>query len=490
MVKHLFLELCRMLRWHRKGSRGPAIWGHWSSLALPLLLLSTALSRAEPSRLDVFAAQAAERLSQYIQVDTTNPPGNEGRGVAFLAQIFDQAGIQYETAESAPGRGNIWATLPGNPDAELKPALILLHHIDVVPANAEYWSVPPLSGTQQDGFIYGRGAIDTKGLGIAQLQAFLALAESETALNRDVIYMATADEEAGGFFGVGWLIENRPELFQGVGFVLNEGGSARLFDEQSVVLLEVTQKVPLWLRLTAKGRPGHGSSPQVNTSVTRLIRGLSRISETEFPPRVIDPVAVMFEGLAPYQTARDRRAYANLRESVGDPDFLLMLRLRSPSSHALLRNTCSITTLEGSSKINVVPAEVYAELDCRLLPDQDPARFVDQIKTILSDDLISVETIMSFTPAVSRTDTPLFAAIAQVSEQTYAAPVVPIVSGGFTDSHFLRDLGITSYGYSPFAFAPDEATGIHGNNERLSVENLERGVRTLYRLLDLFTQTP
>ena len=127
-----------MLGWHRKGSRGPGIWGHWSSLALPFLLLSTALSRAEPSRLDVFAAQAAERLSQYIQVDTTNPPGNEGRGVAFLAQIFDQAGIQYETAESAPGRGNIWATLPGNPDAELKPALILLHHIDVVPANAEY----------------------------------------------------------------------------------------------------------------------------------------------------------------------------------------------------------------------------------------------------------------------------------------------------------------------------------------------------------------
>ena len=194
-----------------------------------------------------FADEGIERLSQYLQIDTINPPGNETRGVEFLAAILDEAGIPYETAESAPGRGNLWARLPAS-GGKKEPALILLHHIDVVPANRKFWSFEPLSGDVKDGFVYGRGAIDTKGLGIAQLQAFLALHASGQKLNRDVILMATADEEAGGFFGAGWLIENRPELFEGVGYVLNEGGSARRFGDTTAVMVEVTQKVPLWYR--------------------------------------------------------------------------------------------------------------------------------------------------------------------------------------------------------------------------------------------------
>ena len=161
------------------------------------------------SNIEEFAEQGVDRLSRYLQIDTINPPGNESRGVEFLAGILDRAGIAYETAESAPGRGNIWAKLKGGD----KPALVLLHHIDVVPANRKYWSFDPLSGQVKDGYVYGRGAIDTKGLGIAQLQAFLALKESGQKLNRDVLLVATADEEAGGFFGAGWLVKEKPELW-------------------------------------------------------------------------------------------------------------------------------------------------------------------------------------------------------------------------------------------------------------------------------------
>jgi len=441
---------------------------------------------AQPAdELDKFAQQGVTRLSTYLQIDTINPPGNESRGVAFLSKLLDAAGIPYQTAESAPGRGNLWSKLPATVEPKA-PGLVLLHHIDVVPANADYWSFEPLSGEVKGGFIYGRGAIDTKGLGIAQLQAYLALHASGAPRHRDVWLMATADEEAGGLYGAGWLIEEHPELFADVGYVLNEGGSGRVFGDRMAVMVEVTQKVPLWLRLTARGRPGHGSAPLVETSVTRMVKALKRISETQFPVRVLAPVADMFEGLAPFQSAADQKRYASLGRNQPDQDFLHELQLKNPGAHALLRNTCSITRLEGSSKINVIPAEVHAELDCRLLPDQNPERFMAELNTIISDDQIEVQTLMGFTPAISKTETPLFDAIVDVSAEVFDAQVVPTVAGGFTDSHFFRDLGITSYGYSPFAFGVGEFSGVHGNDERVSVENIVTGVRTYYRLLEKF----
>jgi acetylornithine deacetylase/succinyl-diaminopimelate desuccinylase-like protein len=457
-----------------------------------VLLLGLVISPARAFDLEPYVQQAVPNLVGYLQVDTINPPGNESRGVVYLGALLEQAGIDYESVESAPGRGNIWAKLPGTPDANghKLPGLVLLHHIDVVPANPAFWQVDPLSGEQLDGYIYGRGAIDTKGLGIAQLQAFLALAASGQSLNRDVWYMATADEEAGGLFGAGWLVENRPELFADVGYLLNEGGSGRRFEQGVAVMVEVTQKVPLWLRLTSSGNPGHGSAPQVATSVTQLVRGLERIRQTDFPVNVVPAVAAMFEGLAPYQDGPNRSRYASIVQAAGDPKFLLGLRMQNPGAHALLRNTCSITRLEGSSKINVVPAIASAELDCRLLPDQDPQQFLTELGYIINDERISIEKIMGFTPATSRTDTPLFKAIQTVAGKRHDAQLVPTVAGGFTDSHFFRDLGITSYGYSPFVFAVSEFTGVHGNNERISVNNVTQGVETLYQLLEEFVVKP
>lgn len=450
-----------------------------------LLLASFGLAAHAQVDIDAYAQQGVERLSRYLQIDTINPPGNESRGVDFLAEILDQAGIEYASGESAPGRGNLWARLPATTKRKA-PGVVLLHHIDVVPANRSFWSFDPLSGEVKDGFVYGRGAIDTKGLGIAQLQAFLALHAADKPRNRDVWLIATADEEAGGFFGADWLIKQHPEVFEGVGYVLNEGGSARKFGETQAVMVEVTQKIPLWLKLTSLGRPGHGSAPLVETSVTKLVRALKRIAETEFPVRVLPSVADMFEGIAPFQNDQDREVFATLSSNPPNTEYLTGLKLRNPGYHALLRNTCSITRLEGSSKINVIPAEVHAELDCRLLPDQDPEAFLRELKTIINDDQISIQKIMGFTPAVSKTSTPLWKVIQQVSRDYYSAEVIPTVSGGFTDSHFFRDLGITSYGYSPFSFSNAEFAGVHGNDERVSVENVVNGVQIYYRLLELF----
>jgi acetylornithine deacetylase/succinyl-diaminopimelate desuccinylase-like protein len=431
-----------------------------------------------------FIEAAPERLSAYIQVNTQNPPGNETRGVEFFAAIFDEAGIEYETAESAPGRGNIWARLKGGNE----PALVLLNHIDVVPADLRYWSSNPFSGAIRDGHIYGRGALDMKGLGIVQLQAFLALHASGKRLNRDVIFVATADEEAGGAFGAGWLVENRPEIFENVGYLLNEGGGGSIIGEDTVFSVELTQKVPLWLRLVAHGNPGHGSTPQVETAVTRALRAGDRLARTRFEPRVVPAVQAMFEGMAPYQGEQMTARYADITNAVKDPEFMYYLQLTNPGHHALLRNTCSLTGMQGSSKINVVPTEAIIELDCRLLPDQDPDAFIEELTHIINDPEVTIEKIMGFTPAVSTPDNPLYRLIEETYERHFpGSVVVPGVTTGFTDSHFFRDLGIVSYGFGTTVIPGPDRRGVHGNNERISVENMERGTAVMIDLLERFT---
>ncbi len=432
-----------------------------------------------------FTEKAPARLSEYVRVDTVNPPGNEIRGARFFAKIFDQAGIKYEIAESAPGRGNIWARLKGGK----KPALVLLNHMDVVPADLKYWTSDPYDGAIRDGHIYGRGTLDMKGLAIAQLQAFLQLAASRARLNRDVIFVATADEEAGGAFGAGWLVKNHPEIFKNVGYLINEGGGGSIQGEQIVFSIEVTQKVPLWLRLTAHGNPGHGSAPQVETSVTRILRAGDRIAGTRFPPRLIPAVQAVFEGMAPFQNESVAPLYADIKNSIHDADFMNYLQLRNPGSHALLRNTCSITKMAGSNKINVVPTEASLELDCRLLPDQDINQFIDELSLIINDENIDIEKIMGFTATASSTDTPLFRAIDEtLTEHFPGALIIPGVTTGFTDSHFFRDMGITSYGFGPFVIPAADRRGVHGNNERISVENMVRGTRVMTELLRNFTR--
>jgi acetylornithine deacetylase/succinyl-diaminopimelate desuccinylase-like protein len=455
---------------------------------LTAVLLVSATILPAPARAasssDAYAEGAAERLSEYIRVNTQNPPGNETRGAKFFAAIFDQAGIAYETAESAPGRGNIWARLEGGDE----PALVLLNHMDVVPADLRYWSANPFGGTIRDGQIYGRGALDMKGLGIVQLQAFLALHASGARLNRDVIFVATADEEAGGAYGAGWLVENRPEIFEGVGYLLNEGGGGAVIGSDTVFTVELTQKVPLWLRLVAHGNPGHGSTPQVETAVTRALRAGDRLARTRFTPRVIPAVQAMFEGMAPYQADNLKARYADIVNSVKDPEFMHYLQLTNPGHHALLRNTCSLTGMQGSSKINVVPTEAIIELDCRLLPDQDPEAFMEELALIINDPEVTIEKIMGFTPAVSTPDNPLYRLIETVYADHFDDPsVVPGVTTGFTDSHFFRDLGIVSYGYGTFVIPGEDRRGVHGNNERVSVENMTRGTRVMIDLLTRFT---
>lgn len=428
--------------------------------------------------------QSVELLQAYVRLNTINPPGNEIVAALFIASLFDEAGITYEMAESAPGRANIWAKIEGG-DA---PGLLLLHHMDVVPANEEFWTVDPLGGEIRDGYLYGRGVIDDKASGISHLLTFMEIHRRNLPLNRDLIFMATADEEAGGLFGAGWLIQNRPEVFDGVGMVINEGGigtsSTREGVERLLFNVEVTQKVPLWLKLEATDVPGHGSMPRASSSVTRLVQALANIKNHAFAPEIGPAVHAYFKAIAQDYDEPLKSMLADIREASANEANLQTLQDANPLLHALTRNTCSITMLEGSNKINVVPPVASAQLDCRLLPEQDPEAFLQELEELIDDEAISIERIMGFSPAVSSTDTQLFRVIENLTAEYFPdARVVPSVASGFTDSHFFRDMDILAYGYHPIIVPVEDFSRIHGNDERLSLDNIKLGTRMILNVV-------
>ena len=444
------------------------------------LLLAVGLLLASHVNAQSIEDEAVVWLQEFIRVDTVNPPGNESRAVDFYAAIFDAEGIAYETAESAPGRGNIWARLPGGNE----PALILLQHTDVVPADREYWSTDPLSGEIRDGYIWGRGARDMKGTGISQLATFISLHRAGLELNRDVVFVATADEEAGGAYGAGWLVENRPEIFAGAGLLINEGGAGSRLGDQVVFGVEVTQKVPVWLHLTAVDTPGHGSSPRRTSAVTRIVEALNIIRENPFPPRIIPPVEAYFAGLSLSMDDEWADAYANIVSAIREPGFMQEFQEYSSGHHALTRDTCTMTRMGASSKINVVPPEAWAELDCRILPDRPAEEFIEKVRNMIAATGVEIEVIMAFTPAISAIDSALYRSIVKVTREMHpGSRVLPSVSTGFTDSHFTRDLGIVSYGFNPIITERGDPSGVHGNDERVPVDAFRRGVTDMYAII-------
>ena len=427
--------------------------------------------------------EAYEWLKTYIEINTVNPPGNETRAVNFYKSIFDKEGIKYNFSESANNRGNIWARIKGGD----KPAIILLQHTDVVPADTDHWDTNPFKATEIEGYLYGRGTLDMKGTGISHLASFIQLHRNKNKFNRDIIFLATADEEAGGFFGVGWLIDNHPEIFKNVGFVLNEGGSGRIVNNKLVFEIELTQKVPVWLKLTSAGNPGHGSSPQTSSSVTKLIDALHYLKEHPFPPRIISSINEYFSGLSDIVNTKHSNDYKNIKQLIQKKDFIQKLQARSPFHHSLTRDTCSITRLNASNKINVVPSISWAEIDCRILPDRNANEFIKEIKEMMEPFEIKVETIMAFTSASSSTNTDLYETIKNTLIQSYPESyIIPRVTTGFTDSHFTRDLGIQSYGFNPIIIPLKEFRRIHGNNERVHIQSFKKGITDQYKIIKNF----
>ncbi|MFN8628419.1 MAG: M20/M25/M40 family metallo-hydrolase [Candidatus Binatia bacterium] len=469
-------EACKALFSAWRGARGGFV-----TVSVAVLCGLSVCARAADIDWAAVEGQATEFLRTYIQIDTSNPPGNETAAATFLAARFRRAGIAAEIFTSVPGRASVLARLRGS--GELRP-LVLLNHLDVVPARPAEWEVPPFSGTVRDGFVYGRGALDCKGPGTIDAMTLLLLKRHRIQLKRDIIFLGTADEEAGGAQGAGWMTATHLAELGNPALVLNEGGAIRVrADGSRVYEIAAAEKTPCWLKLETTGPPGHGSAPPPETAVTRLLRALERLRTYAPPLRVTPEVQAYYAQLAPLQTGERRARYGDLRAALADPDFRHAF-LQDPHDAALVRNTITPTVLTGSSKINVIPASARAELDCRLLPGEDPEEFVRTVKAAIDDPEVAVQVLLNF-PAVASPSAAAFStAVGQLAARE-GAPVVTTVLAGFTDSHYFRERGIPSYGFVPFDLSDDEAKREHGVNERLAIRNLRDGTRRLMELLQL-----
>jgi acetylornithine deacetylase/succinyl-diaminopimelate desuccinylase-like protein len=459
------------------------------------LLLGTTAAPTPPRTPPASAPQetlgqhAARILSEAIQIRTVNPPGDERPAAEFFTRQLAEAGVEAALVETPPGdsrvgRAAAWGRLRGT--GKRRP-LVLLSHLDVVPADSPAWEADPFGGVERDGFVIGRGALDAKGVAVVHLLSLAELARREHRLERDLIFLATPDEENGGRLGSGTLVREHPGLLHDAEYLLTEGGSVRLGADgkNPVWSVAVTEKSPCWLRVVATGTPGHSSAPPRDAAVSRLIGALDRVRRMEQPVLVVPEVQRMFKTLAPLAPPQDAEGYADLAASLWlDPEF--RSRFLAERAHsALVRNTLAITVLEGASSTNTLPGEAAAHIDARLLPVERCDAFAAQVRETIGDARIRVETLLSFPSRNSPVDTPLYQAIRSVARATDPeAIVLPRMLVGFTDAHFFRDLGIVVYGFVPRWHRADETRGIHGPNERISIENLTRGVETLVAIIE------
>ena len=421
---------------------------------------------------DALTAEATELLSEYIRVDTVNPPGNESRACAWLAGILDREGIPYRRFDPGSGaRDSLAATIAG--DGSRGDALILLNHSDVVPFEREHWTVDPLGGAVRDGFVWGRGAIDMKGMAVMELITLLLHHRHGLPLRRDLTFLAVADEEAGSALGAEFLAREHPDALRCT-YVINEGGhgATEVFGvERPVMHIGVAEKSPLWLRLRTRGEAGHGSVPTADNAADRLVRALQRVQEWERPANAPSLLRSHFERLA---------QAGILEEQPGDA-LVARHAAESPRFRALQTDTISVTTLAAGVKHNVIPAEATATLDCRLLPGMDTEAFLAELRAVIADPAVEVEEILRSSGPVSPTDTELYQVMTRAVQDVYEdAVVVPWISTGFTDSRVFRRLGARAYGFVPIFLPPDQQALAHGNDERVAVEQLRVGIQILH----------
>jgi acetylornithine deacetylase/succinyl-diaminopimelate desuccinylase-like protein len=435
---------------------------------------------AESPDFEAAAREAVGLLQAYLRVDTTNPPGRERLAADFFKEILDREGIENRIYDLGNERANILARLPGS---GLGRPILLLNHLDVVPADADRWTVPPFSGDIRDGYVWGRGATDMKGTAITQLMTLMLLKRSGAALDRDVIFLGTADEEEGKDNGVADMVQNHRADLREAEYCLTEGNTISVEDGRMVSWdVDVTEKAPLWIKLVATGKAGHASIPEPDGAVARLVRALSKILAYEPPVRLIPAVNNYFRALAPTTKGELARALSDPSAALRDPSLRKVL-LENPERSADLRTTISVTGLSGSEKINVIPGEATASIDCRLLPGEDPQRFLAKLRDVAGDDTLRWEVLLSETATESPIDTALFRAIERARDRF--APGVPVLTPPLTsstDATRLRQMGVVVYGFEPFQLAEDDDRS-HGDDERLSVDNVRFGLEVTYAVV-------
>ena len=417
-------------------------------------------------------AEATKVLTDYVRLDTSNPPGDTRKAADFLAAIFEREGIPVTRYESAPGKAILYARLKASVTPPAGKAIVLLHHMDVVPADRSRWKTDPFAPTIVGGELWGRGSMDMKGLGVAHLLAFLELKRQHVALARDVILLAEPDEEVGGAQGARWMIANHfaeldPE------YVLDEGGfgSRDLFTPGKLVYgISVAEKKLIWLKVRAEGISGHGSQPIEQNPNDHMVKALARL---------LAPSAAAETSRAP---SSEKSIVQIMKENVGT-------FAANKFTNAIQQSTISLTWLRSGvgdpPKINVIPSVAEAGLDCRVVPGTTTDQWVAEVRRRLADPSLKIDVINEGDdPIVTSTDTPLYRSLAQaITRQHPDAIVTPMLVPYTTDSNAFRPKGVKSYGVFPAILSADTVASMHGDGEHVPLDGVRQAAQVFFEVL-------
>lgn len=435
---------------------------------------------------DAVRDEVTSHLQNLIRLETVNPPGNETLVANYLKDAISTVGLESHILEDVNNRGNFVARIKGNGNG--KP-LLLMAHADVVSVEADKWTHQPFSGDIVDGMIWGRGAVDTKNLVASELTVMLLLARQGATLNRDLIFCIFADEEAGGRHGATWMWDNHRELIDAE-FGINEGGGQALdIGGKRFYVCQTGEKGGSRMRVTASAAPGHASVPRDDTAMLRMGNALTKLSTHQFPTILTASVELMLKTLA---NALDSETKALVDDILAEPTWdklsqLPMDELALLSLRATTRNTAVPTIIHGGHRINVIPGEVVCDVDGRVLPGQEPADFVAEVRQLLGNS-VTVEELGSNDSGIeAEPDSPLYDTISTVmGEVDPGAAVMPYLVSGGTDARSVP--GIKVYGFNPAPYSPPEMNGAHNHDERVSVDNLLFATRSLYEIVTRYCE--
>ena len=427
----------------------------------------------------------AALLQRLIQFDTTNPPGNEAECITFINGLLTDAGIETTLLAKSSLRPNLIARLPGQGKA---PPLLLYGHVDVVTTEKQQWQYPPFEGRIQDGFVWGRGALDMKGGVAMMLAAFLRAKTEGLKLPGDVILAIVSDEESGGSYGARYLIENHADMFTGVRFAIGEfGGFTKYIGKRRFYPIMIAEKQICQIKATVRGPGGHGSIPVRGGAMAKFSRLLHQLDRHRLPVHVTPVAELMIKTMASEIGGIKGPILGQLINPVLTDSLLTILGKQVSLFDPLLHNTVNATVLHGSDKFNVIPGEISVELDGRLLPGYRPEDMIAELHQIVGKD-VAFE-VMMHDPGPPKPDTGLFDTLADILRKADPDAIpVPLLLSGSTDGRFFSRRGIQTYGFLPMQLPKgfDFSETIHAANERIPVESVAFGANAIYELLQRF----
>ena len=468
------------------------------ALAIHTPIAAQGIPQAEPAvspsvgllgNTSAIAKEAEVWLAELVRINTSNPPGNEEAAAKYVAGLLEKEGFRPELLELTPGRSAVAARLRSAAVADPAKALLLVAHLDVVPVDKSRWTVDPFAAVVKDGYLYGRGAIDDKSMVAANLAVFVALKRSGVRLNRDVIFLATADEETSGDASVKMLIAKYWDKFA-AGYAINEGGNVFLKNGKvQYIGVQASEKVAANVAVIARGTSGHASQPTKDNPVVHLATAIAKIGAYSAPVHFTSIVRRYFEGLAPLEDDDIGKWIRSMETSDRGEHAQRVVSDASPLWNSMLRDTIAPTVLSAGVANNVIPAEARANLNVRLLPGDTIDTVLNDLNKLINDPAVKLEVQPNAGLAAppSSLESDLYNIISKVTSQEFAgAPALPFQSTWLTDSAQLRLHNVQAYGLVPFPTTEEDLRRMHGDDERIPLVSFDKGVDVLAKIVAEF----